>query len=109
MIYPYICKGCGHKQEIIKSMHDASNVEQCEMCDNILTRVYCAPHIIGAAVQHAEYNPGLGCVIKNKKHRAEVAKRKGLVEIGNDSSAESIHKEAERTLKDKHEKSWESV
>lgn len=35
-------------------------------------------------VEHAEYNPGLGCITKNSKHRAEIAKRKGLVEVGNE-------------------------
>lgn len=63
---------------------------------------------IGAAVESPEYNPALGQVVKNSKHRAEIAKRRGLVEIGNESP-DKIHKKHERERAEKRKKSWESV
>lgn len=78
------------------------------MCGKSLTRIYTAPEVIGASVESPEYNPGLGMVIKNKKHRAEMAKRKGLVEVGNETP-KTLEKEAKYNMDKKLEKSWEKI
>lgn len=86
-------------------MHDSGREELCPVCEIVLERVWTPTHIIGASVESAEYNPGLGEVVKNKKHRAELAKRKGLVEIGNDySSPDKIHDKFEKERAEKAEK-----
>ena len=67
-------------------------------------------HITGAKVTHPEYNPGLGCVVKNKRHKEDLMKRKGLVEVGNDfRSGADMQKTFDQARAEKREKSWESV
>ena len=100
--YPYYCVSCGRNEDIIKSMRDAAREEICPQCEITMNRIWVAPELSGASVQEAEYNPALGCVTKNKRHRTEIAKRKGLQEIGNDySSADSYGKHMDATLRDK--------
>jgi hypothetical protein len=106
MIYLYDCSKCQLEIEIIKSMKDASREEHCDSCGNLLERIYLPPHITGAKVENAEFNHGLGCVTKNKYDRAEKAKRKGLIEVGNENP-DSMAKEAKKTLDKKL--SWENV
>lgn len=66
--------------------------------------------IIGAAVENAEYNPGLGCVTKSKRDREEQAKRRGLVEIGNDfGSADKMHDHYSKSREEARKKSWEEM
>ena len=61
----------------------------------------------GTAVQNAEYNPGLGCVVKNKAHRDELAKRKGLVEVGNDfKGGEGMQKHFDKKRDEAREERW---
>jgi putative FmdB family regulatory protein len=109
LIYEYRCVKCERKFEVIKSMRDFDRNEFCERCGAPGEPVFSPKvQILGASVQHAEYNPGLGQVVKNKRHRQEIAKRKGLVEIGSDYKApENIHKEFESKRDDKRKKRWE--
>jgi len=106
LIYEYDCPKCQEIVEVVKSMHDAARVEHCIICDNVMERLWNAPQIIGAKVEEAEFNHGLGCVTKSKNHRNEIAKRKGLIEVGT-TKTDTIHKESEYTLKKKL--SWEGI
>jgi len=57
-------------------------------------------------VEDAEFNPGLGCITRNKKHRAEIAKSRGLEEIGNenpDKIEKALTKEREERLEKRHD------
>lgn len=66
--------------------------------------------LIGGKVQNAEYNPGLGCVVKNKRHKNEILARKGLVEIGNDfSSGDRMQDSYEKKKKEELESKWKDV
>jgi len=83
--YPYECPTCHHDTDIIKSVDDIENVELCPICDTIMDRLIVGGScFMGEKIEEAEYNPGLGCIVNNKKHRDEIAKRKGLIEIGNE-------------------------
>ena len=96
MIYEYECKEHG-VFEVLKSMDEAGKDEPCPTCQVIGSRLWNnRGGFTGEKVEHAEWNPALGCVIKNKKHRAEVAERKGLVEIGNEKP-DTIHREMTAT------------
>lgn len=66
--------------------------EHCK-CGEIAIRDFVPTriHLSGTAVQHAEYNPGLGCVVKDKQHRRELCKARGLEEVGSEPVA-SLHK-----------------
>jgi len=106
MIYPYECEKCEEDFDITKDYRDAARLEYCLVCGNLLKRLWTRTEIIGAKVEEAEFNHGLGCVTTSKNNRNEIAKRKGLVEVGN-TKTETIHKESEYTLNKKL--SWENV
>jgi putative FmdB family regulatory protein len=85
VIYPYKCVACAHHWEVIKPVKDIDRNESCPNCKNVQTERYISrTHFYGAEVEDAEYNPGLGCIVKNKKHRADIVKRNGLIEVGNE-------------------------
>lgn len=108
--YVYECEDCKLISDIVKPMMESSREEKCDKCSSSLRRIYTSFHVIGASVQNAEYNPGLGCVVKNKKHRDEIAKSKGLVEIGNDfSSGNKMQKHFETRKKQDLEDSWKKI
>lgn len=101
MIYEFACSACCNKFDVWKPVSEFTREAACE-CGGTAQLVIHPPRgFINAAVEHAEYNPGLGCVVKNRTHRAEVAKRRGLIEVGNDATSEGMHKAADETLKQK--------
>ena len=63
-------------------------------------------YVIGAKVENAEYNPAFGQVVKNKNHRNELAKQRGLIEIGNEKPS-TLHKHAENTKLENAKRRWE--
>lgn len=108
MIYEYECRKCEHVFQVVKSMKESDTNEFCDRCGSPGYFFFTPPHITGAKVEHAEYNYGLGAVVKNKRHRQELAKRKGVVEIGNDyKSGENMLKESDRKREDAAKKRWE--
>lgn len=62
---------------------------------------------MGTKVKDAEYNPGLGKVIKNDHHKKEILKEKGLVEIGNDfGGGERQQTHFEKRKEEEKEERW---
>ena len=86
MIYPYECKNCGHRFEVTKRIAEADNPEHCGKCSSLAKR-YIAKRqsFYGAKVEDAEYCPATGQVVRNQKHRRQIARDMGLEEVGNDS------------------------
>jgi putative FmdB family regulatory protein len=112
MTYVYDCPGCGVSFEIIKHHTKMDDPEQCPACKTLGERRFMPSRVFFSKtrVEHAEYNPGLGCVVKSARDRAEQAKRRGLVEVGNDySDGHSMLKEQDRAVEEKREKAWESA
>lgn len=110
MIYEYRCKDCSHNFDVVKPVRDLDVDHECPACGHDETvRLFSSNiHIVGAAVQHAEYNPALGCVIKNKQHRADVAKSKDLVEVGNETP-DTLHKETVVKREQERAREWENL
>lgn len=111
MIYPYRCKTCGHDFEIICKVSEYQAEVPCkgEGCEATAKRYYTPHHVMGADDwNNTEYNPGLGCVTRNRKHAREIAKSRGLIEVGNEKT-ESIHKEFDKKRADKRKERWDSV
>ncbi len=109
MTYEYLCEECGVLTDIIKSVSDLDRVETCAYCSKHLARQF-SPHVhfIGTSVQSAEYNYGLGFVVKNKRHREELAKQKGLIEVGSDyGTSEKMQKSFDTERAHKFAKRWE--
>ena len=112
MTYDYKCPGCGHRFDVIKSVKDIDVNETCPKCGEFAERSFLPErvHFTKTKVQHAEYNPGLGMVVKDARHRSEIAKRKGLVEVGNDyRTPENIHKETEAAREAKREAGYQQA
>ena len=89
-----------------------ARVENCPDCTKVADRIPFPrkTYLIGTAVQNAEYNPGLGMVVNNKEHRSEIAKQRGLVEVGNDyGSGEANQQHFEKEREAKKEKGWAEV
>lgn len=110
MTYEYKCTACAGHFDVYKSVKDLDRNETCPQCGEFGERQFVPQkvHFSGTKVQDAEYSPGLGAVVKNKYERSELAKRKGLVEIGNDyKTPDNIHKESDGILEAKRKKRWE--
>lgn len=91
-------------------MDESSKEETCRECSSVSTRVYTPAQFIGTAVQSAEYNPGLGCVVKSDKDRAEIARRKGLQEIGNDfGSGDKAMAKYDKDRTERLNKRWDDI
>lgn len=112
MIYQYACTKCRKKFDVVKSHKDIDTNEVCPrdghpaIREFVPTKVY----INGAKVTHAEFNPGLGAIVKNEHHKRELMKRKGVVEVGNDfGSGEKMQKEFDTARTTKREKEWEAL
>lgn len=108
-IYDYRC-ACGSVFDVTKTMSEATRPENCPQCGSIGQRIFLPFLFHGASVQEAEYNPAFGCIVKNKYHRQELAKRHDVVEVGNDfKEPDNIHKHYEKQREDTRNARWESV
>jgi putative FmdB family regulatory protein len=110
MTYEYRCVKCEYCFDVIKSVKDMDINEYCPRCESPSERQFKPSRLYlnGTSVENAEYNPGLGAVTKNRKHRKELAKRKGLVEVGNDyKSGDKMQKEFDTKREAKLKKRYE--
>ena len=109
-IYDFYCDKCDLEYEIVQSIKEYTGKWSCTACGNETRRIYthCSFHFTGTKIEDAEFNPGLGKITKSKRHREELAKQMGVVEIGNEKP-ETIHKHFDSSRADKLKKSWEKV
>lgn len=110
--YVYVCSKCGHEFDVIKSYKDIDVNEFCPKCDEPAERQFVPKRVFfsGTAVTHAEYNPGLGTVVKNKAHKEDILKRRGLVEVGNDyGSGDKMVEKFDKDRAEKLSKRWDEV
>lgn len=107
--YDYQCQDCDAQYTTIKSIKEYDGLDTCPKCAKIGIRIISSGiHVIGAAVQNAEFNVGLGKVTKNKYHRDELAKRMNVVEIGNEKP-DSVHKHFDSAREDARKKRYDDV
>lgn len=107
--YDYFCEKCDADFEIIKSIKDYNKKEPCPSCGNEGERIFsCKVHILGAKIENAEYNVGLGCITKSKKHRDEIAKSRGLIEVGNECP-EKTEKAYSKQREEKRKRVWDEA
>lgn len=110
MLYAYTCTKCEARFDIVKSLRDIDRLEPCPKCNGDTKRDF-APiklHLSKTKVQHAEYNPGLGTVVKNQRHKEDLCKRMGVEPIGNDyGSGEKMQKKFEADREAKRNLDWE--
>lgn len=95
---------------MVKSVKDIDRNENCTKCGEFAIREFLPEriHLSKTRVTHAEYNPGLGAVVKNERHKDYLMKSKGVEAIGNDfGSGEKMQKEFETARAKKIEKVWD--
>ncbi len=111
MVYEYSCPN-GHTFDVVKSYKEMNAEEKCGACGLVSTRQFVPSklHITGAKVTHAEFNPGLGCVVKNKRHKEDIMKAKGVKEVGNDfKTPDKMVDHYDKGREEKMRKRWEDV
>lgn len=112
MTYAYKCTECAHAFDVIKSVKDIDVNEFCPRCESPAERQFVPSRVYfsGTEVTNPEWNPGLGAVVKSKRHREELAKRKGLIEVGNDfGSGKKMEQKFESDRAAKREKEWDAL
>lgn len=112
MTYEYRCIKCDRRFEVIKSVRDIDVNEFCPRCEAPGERQFVPSRVYfnKTAVTHAEYNPGLGCVVKNKAHLEDLCKQKDVVQVGNDfTSGEKMDQKFEKDREEKRQKSWDDI
>jgi hypothetical protein len=83
----------------------------CPECKAPGVRQITLPNIDKTAAgswNQQSYNPGLGCWTKSWKHGREIAKARGLEEIGNEDP-EKVHKHYDNQRKETRERRWAEV
>ena len=112
MVYAYKCSKCGRNFDIVKSVKDIDLAETCPSCESPAIRDFAPKkiHLSKTKVTHAEFNPGLGKVVKNEHHKKELCKQLGVTEIGNDyGSGDKMQTAFEQARETKKNIEWEKL
>ena len=105
--YDYMCEKCGLKYEVTKSIKEYDGKDPCLKCGKVGYRIFsCKIQFSGTKIEDAEYNVGLGAITKSKRHRDELAKRAGVIEVGNEKP-DTIHKHFDSSREEKRKRSWD--
>ena len=110
MIYPYRCV-CGKEFEVIKSSKNIDDIEICPECGHNCTkaeRYISRTHFYGASDWDSlDYNPAFGKAVTKKQAKAE-AKRRGMIEVGNEDLSK-YHKELDRDNERRRQEKWDKL
>ncbi len=87
MRYPYYCVKCDSTTEVEKPLADIDRREECD-CGQIMAR--CISEKISFKGEKVEDNqtywhPSLGCEVRSESHAKQIAKNRGLIEVGTES------------------------
>lgn len=97
---------------MIKPASEMQRDEFCTKCSLKATRLFLPQNIYlnKTKVTFAEYNPGLGKVIKNEHHLREECKKQNLTPVGNDfGSGEKMQTGFDKAREDKRAREWEAL
>lgn len=106
--YEYNCQ-CGNQWDVIKRVADIDEVELCDKCQRLGDRQISRTSFAGAAdwnTQH--FSPALGKVVKNNREARQLAKDRGMLEVGNEKP-EVIHKHFDTQREDTREQRWKDA
>ncbi len=110
MIYEYHCSKCKDEFDVVKPVADIDRQELCPVCQTKAKRAFVPKHLFlnKTQVTHPEWNPGLGVVVKNERHKRYLMESRNLQEIGNDyGSGEKMQAKFEKDREEKRAKRWE--
>jgi hypothetical protein len=110
MRYPYRCTSadCSFEFDVVKSLKEIDQVENCTKCGVIAERFIARTHFYGAKVEDAYYCPALGCVVKNRNHRQSIARDRELIEVGNENCERTFSRN-EADLEKRLDQSWDKI
>ena len=103
--YAYSCGN--HEWTVIKSVSMLDLEEPCPECQAIGTRQIRAAYISPTAGDwnRGEWNPALGCYTKGVGHARQIAKSRGMEEVGTEDP-NKIHKHFEKQREEKAKARW---
>ena len=110
--YVYRCPDCRTEFDVIKRIADIDNLESCPECCafcNPATRQIARVNFTGAADWNTQsWNPALGCYTRNTRHARQIAKSRGMEEVGTEPP-EKIHAAFERQQAETREQRWKDA
>jgi len=103
MIYEYYCSDCNITCEITKTIKEIDRREDCTDCGNTMVR-----HLTGkvgfsgekTTTEVSYFHHGLGRVVSSDKQAKDIARERGLIEVGNDKQTHLRPKEQSYELSD---------
>jgi putative FmdB family regulatory protein len=105
--YAWKCTVCGSEWDVVTTVSARDEPEEC-LCGASGVRGLTVPAIDKTAAgdwNNVSYNPGLGCWTKSYKHGRDIAKARGLEEIGNEAP-DKIHAKMDSEREKKRETRW---
>lgn len=100
MRYPYYCVKCDIETEVEKPLAEIDRREECN-CGHPMARCI-SEHVSfkGEKVEDNQtyFHPALGCEVRSQSHARQIAKSRGLVEVGNESQEHLRPKEEKYEL-----------
>lgn len=110
--YLYACPSCATGFDVIKSMSQLDRDEECPACKRVCAskdRQMPRVNFSGAGDWNTQgFHPALGCYTSSNKHARDIAKRRGLIEVGNEKP-EAIHKACEKQRAETREQRWKDA
>jgi putative FmdB family regulatory protein len=104
-IYDYRCKECKEAFEVLKSIREADNIEQCPYCnsecDKTHRMILSGKEFYGEKPEEPFYSIALGKWVKGIKDNRRQAAARGLIEIGN----ENVNKILDRSDREREQRS----
>lgn len=105
--YPY--QDGEHRWEVVKPMSAIDTPEACPKCGKAGERYIARTHFYGASDwNRLEYNRGLGTWTRGFKHASQIAKERGLDEVGS-TSPETLHKMYDEQRETTRRQSWDKT
>ena len=100
-----------HDWSVITTVSERDNPSACPECGKPGIRQLTLPCPVSPTAgdwNRQEFNHGLGCYTKSWKDARQIAKRRGLEEVGNEPT-ESLHKTAESRRAEIRAQRWQDA
>jgi len=107
--YPYECEACHKTWDVVKSVKSIDDPEPCAVCSQPALRRIARVNFTGADDWNTQtFNPALGCYTRNTRHARQIAKSRGMEEVGTEPP-EKIHAAFERQQAETREQRWKDA
>ena len=105
--YMWTCDPCERDWDVVCRIAERDEPSPCPKCQATGKRVeILRTNFTGASDWNVQgFNPGLGCYTKSTKHAREIAKRRGMEEVGSEK-LETIHKHFDKQREETRAERW---